>query len=373
MDIEPGLCSRQGSEVRLRSGPEVRKATPMEIFNVPIFENPPMLDVRAQEAFVRSHIVSAVSVPAEDEYQAEALFRRIVDHDDNFGWMLQFPVVVVFDESTLERKDWVIQMLLEAIEARSGLQGFDGADQSERLLRRLAFQCRQILWLRHGDFAEAFPFCCASGAEWSSAAFFEKFGPLPRCALLEPRIYLAGRQVTLTQEMLELLGVTHAVVNGDALDVLDGTSGGQGGRPNPFQERPADAEGVRYLKCDVPDHEFHEDLPQVLAAAARFLAAHAAAGGGAPLQGGRGGAGLVRLYGQSRSASVVCAYLVLMRQLSLTEAWQVLEETGIQLDQRLVWWEALRRLPAPAPALVDRGAAAAAPDAPASLLAPKAI
>jgi len=99
---------------------------------------------------------------------------------------------------------------------------------------------------------------------------------------------------------------------------------------------------VRYLKCDVPDVDSHEDLPQVLAAAARFMAAKS-----------QDGAGLVRLHGQSRSASVVCAYLVLMRQLSVDDAWRVFKDARIQVDERLVWWDALRQLPAPAPALTD--------------------
>lgn len=313
--------------------PWVREATALEIFNIPLFEIPPMLDVRALEQFGRSHIVCAVPVPAEDGPDALRLFQRILDHDHEWGWLLQFPVVVIYDEQTRERASWLVGALRSVIQVRAGLDGFEGADCAERLLRRLAFQCREILLLKHAEFAETFRCCCLDGLDWKGSSWFDRFGPLPRCALLRPRIYIAGRQVQLTQELLMTLGVTHAVVNADAWDAMDGTSGGGGTQP-PTSGRAVDVPGVHYLKCGVPEWEDDADVPHVLDGAARFLSACDA----------EGGVGLVRMHGQSCSLTVVCAFLVVARGLTVETSWQIIRKACIRADERLVWWGPLRKL-----------------------------
>uniref|UniRef100_A0A7S4V5H9 Uncharacterized protein n=1 Tax=Alexandrium monilatum TaxID=311494 RepID=A0A7S4V5H9_9DINO len=343
-DVAAVPSAKRAREV-VRGSVEVRAATALEVFNVPLFEVPPMLDVRSSAAYAREHVVCAVSTPAEDGLSTECLFQRILDHDDIWGWLLQFPVVVVYDGDSEDRASWLVDTLCGAITDRAAVRGFEGADNTERLLRRLAFQCQQILLLKHKDFSQAFGFACASGCDWTCADFFEQHGPLPRCALLQPRVYLAGRQVRPTAGMLQLLGVSRVAVNADAWDVMDGTSGGGG---NELQDRPEDAPGVLYLKCEVADRDDDPDILRVLQGAAQFLAAGAAIGG----------VGLVRLHGQSRSASVVCALVMLSRGLSVDAAWALFEEAGIRVDTRLVWWDALRRLPT-ARALEDAPAAAA--------------
>eukprot|EP00929_Paragymnodinium_shiwhaense_P017011 TRINITY_DN12586_c0_g1_i10.p2 TRINITY_DN12586_c0_g1~~TRINITY_DN12586_c0_g1_i10.p2 ORF type:complete len:140 (-),score=18.34 TRINITY_DN12586_c0_g1_i10:76-495(-) len=91
----------------------------------------------------------------------------------------------------------------------------------------------------------------------------------------------------------------------------------------------------RYLKCDVADVNEDSDLPTILEGAANFLAGCLT----------DGSAGLVRVHGQSRSASVVVALLRLTRQLSVDAAWEILLRSGIRLDGSLVWWNALREMP----------------------------
>jgi hypothetical protein len=295
-----------------------------------------MLDVRSSADFAHSHIVSALSVPAEDGLDAPRLFQRILDHDEEWGWQMQFPFVVVFDEATCERANWLVSELRAAISDRADAKDFEGADRPERLLRRLAFQCQQILLLRHSNFVSAFGSCCTDGNEWKAAAFFDKLGPLPRCGLLHPRIYVAGRQVMLSADLIATLGVTHAVVNADALDAMDGTSGG--GSQRPFTERAADVHGVRYLKCAISENQQDADevdMPRVFEGAAQFLAACSA----------EGGVGLVRMHGQSCSAGVVCAFLVSTWGLTVESAWRKVQEACIKVDERFVWWDALRRLP----------------------------
>jgi hypothetical protein len=315
------------------SKPSVHEATPLEVFNIPLFEIPPMLDVRSEQDFCNSHILCAVSVPCEDGLDKENLFRRILEHDDSWGWCLQFPFVIVYDEATSERAQWLLNVLTEAVVDRTDVEDFQGADRSEQLLRRLGFQCRSILLLSHDRFSESFDFCCTSGKEWKAASFFEGFGPLPRCALSQPRVFLAGRQVRLTQDLLKLLGVSHIVVNADYWDIVDGTSGG-GDHMKPFQDRHNDVAGMRYLKCEIPDREDHEDMMQVLQGTADFLQCCAA----------QGGVALICVQGQSRSAAVVCAYLMLSHSKSVQDAYATFQEAHIQIDPNLVWWNALRRL-----------------------------
>jgi len=172
------------------------------------------------------------------------------------------------------------------------------------------------------------------GGEWEAPAFFDKVGPLPRCAVLQPRIYLAGRQVQLTKELLNLLAATDVVVNADWLDRMHGTSGGNAGRP--CQDRHSDVEGVRYLKCDIPDCQDTAELPEILGGTAEFLQCCA----------NNGGVAVVYMHGQSRSAAVICAFLMASRNVPLDSAWQIFEETKIRIDPSLVWWDALRNFQA---------------------------
>ncbi|CAE8598445.1 unnamed protein product [Polarella glacialis] len=78
----------------------VREVGPLEVFNIPIYEVPPMLDVRRRDAFRHAHIVCAVSAPVEDGPEKAQLMQRILDHDCNYGWMLQHPFVIVHDDET---------------------------------------------------------------------------------------------------------------------------------------------------------------------------------------------------------------------------------------------------------------------------------
>lgn len=324
------------------SGPSVREATALEAFNAPLFEVPPMIDVRCAAEFLKSHVICAVSAPAEDGHDEQRLMQRILDHDDEWGWCLQHPFFLIYDEASRERANWLASVLRAAVSAQSEDTGAESASRGEQLLRRVAFQCRQILMLKHVDFAESFSYCCAEGSEFVAQALFDRVGALPRCAIAEPRIYLAGRQVKLSLELLNTLGVTHVVVNADAWDVMDSTSGGGTSGPN-FQDRPQDVPGVCYLKCEVSDRNNDPDLPKVLEGVARFLAGCTAAGG----------VSLVQIHGQSRSASALCAFLMLTQSLSPEDALQTLKDVGIQIDAHLVWWDALRQLPPLFAALED--------------------
>jgi len=313
-------------------GPQIREASAIEAYNVPLFEVPPMLDVRARSTFLQSHVVCAVSIPAEDGPNEAQLLQRILDHDEEWGWCLQHPFFVVYDTSTRSRAEWLAETLRKVVFQYSQLPEGSSKEESRsiQLLRRLARQCKQVLFLDQAAFESNFAFCCTGGDDFSaSTSFFDQVGPLPRCALPQPRIFLAGRQVFFKPALLSTLGVTHVVVNGDSWDVMDGTSGGG----SQF-DRPGDVEGIRYLKCDIPDRDDDPDLPQVLIGVAQFLAACAQ----------EGGVALVRLHGQSRSASAICAFVMLARQLSVQAAWRLVEEAGMRLDARLVWWEALGKI-----------------------------
>jgi len=114
---------------------------------------------------------------------------------------------------------------------------------------------------------------------------------------------------------------------------MDNTSGG-GGR-NGLSDRSSDVEGVRYLKCDVPDRDASPDLQAVLEGAVAFLEDCAA----------QNGAAVIRVHGQSRGASLACAFLMGARGLSAEAAWEDLRAAGIQgLDRSLLWWDALCNL-----------------------------
>lgn len=310
-------------------GPHIREASAIEAYNVPLFEVPPMLDVRSRDDFLKSHVLCAVSIPLEDGPDEIRLLQRILDHDDEWSWCLQHPFFIVYDEATRGRAEWLAGVLRKVALQHAGSEEVDAEDRGGQLLRRLARQCQQLLFLAHQEFEEHFAFCCVGGENFASIGLFQDLGPLPRCALLKPRVFLGGRQVWLTPKLMSFIGVTHVAVNGDAWDAMNGTSGGG----SQF-ERPVDVQGVRYLKCDVPDCEEDPDIPQVLAGVAQFLSTCAE----------EGGVSLVRIHGQSRSASAICAFLMLARRISVQVAWEAVQRAGVRLDERLVWWSALRSL-----------------------------
>jgi len=298
-----------------------------------------MLDVRPAEAYRAGHIVCAVSAPLEDGLDEARLLQRVVEHDEIWGWCLQHPFVVVYDEASSQRAQWLVGVLRRIVDG-----GNDGAERAPspatpgaRLLQRLSWQTRQVLLLRHADFFDQFGMCCSQGNGWDACAFFDELGPLPRCAAVHPRIFLAGRAVQLQEALLRRLGVTHLVVNADAWDVMDSTTGG--GSRYMFSDRLADVSGMRYLKCDIPDVDEDADILPVLAGAAQFLQECAA----------QGGVALVKVHGLSRSASVACAFLMQSRGLSPESALDSLKAAGLgSLDERIIWWEALRGLRASA-------------------------
>jgi len=342
--LEEGSVAAEGVRPQPSSSLIVREASPLEAYNTPLFEIPPMLDVRSSDAFSRSHIACAVSVPSSDGNDEQKLLQRIMEHDEEWGWCLQHPFFIISDDSTRARADWlagvlerVVSVLGTGDDDEPEATGRGPAGRGQQLLGRLARMCKQVLLLRHEDFESNFPFCCASGEGFEASRLFEDLGPLPRCASLQPRVYLAGRQVSLTSRLLGTLGVSHAVVNADAMDVMDGTSGGGSTAFANLVERPDDVQGVRYLKCDVHDRPDGPEIPQVLLGAAQFLAACAA----------EQGVSLVRLHGQSRSASAVCAWLVASQGLSVEASWRRLEvDAAIKLDRHLVWWDSLHSLAA---------------------------
>jgi hypothetical protein len=311
----------------------VRRATPLEVFNIPLFEIPPMMDVRSEGEFEKSHILCAVSVPLEDGPDVQRLCQRMHDHDEQFGWSFSGPLVIVHDASTFERASWLVD-IAQSVMSRAETHESDESYLEHSLLRRCCSSCQEVLVVSHQDFATPFDFCCKAGAAWHAATFFDGYGPLPRCASLHPRVFLAGRQVKYSKDMLELLGVTHVVVNADVWDVIDGTSGGGPTMQHPCNDRMEDVQDVSYLKCDIPDREDDQDLLQVLQGTAVFLQGCA----------NKGGTALVRMHGQSRSAAVMCAFLMLSRCVSVEVAWKQLCVARVQVDPCLMWWDALRRL-----------------------------
>lgn len=322
---KPRLSADAGAGADTGSSISVREASALEVFNIPLFETPPMLDVRSAADYEREHVVVAVSVPMEDGHERAQLLKRILDHDAEFGWCLQFPFVVVYDDSSRARADWLVGVLRETVSTEA--QNVEGSG----LLWRLCRQLQQILLLDHKEFACIFPACCAGGKKFSSDGFFDEIGAIPRCIWPWPRLLLAGRQVQLKDPLVRKLGITHAIVNADSMDVMDGTSGGR----SFLADRVQDVLGIKYLKCDVPDENDHPDFVPLLHHAVEFLRQCAACHGCA----------VIRVHGQSRGASIACAWLMAERNLSPEEAWQAVLAAGIKgLDPQLVWWLALRRL-----------------------------
>lgn len=306
-----------------------------------------MLDTRSISEYDRERIVCAVSTPMEDGEQKPKLLQRVLDHDEEWGWCLQHPFVLVYDGASKRHAQWIAEVLAEIVHSQGDSDDagepperrqrprLDG-DRGARLLWRLASQCRQVWMLRHADFSGLFPPCCVRAlphdAPFPAASFFDDLGPLPRCALACPRIFLGGRQVQLSTALLRRLCITHVVVNADSLDVIDGTSGGAGGGMSILNERVVDVAGIRYLKCAVPDRDEDADIPCVLEGAAQFLMDCAA----------QGGAALIKVHGMSRTASIVCAFLITSGGLSPERALEVVEAAGVRgLDHRLIWWSAL--------------------------------
>mmetsp|Transcript_3740 Transcript_3740/g.9541 ORF Transcript_3740/g.9541 Transcript_3740/m.9541 type:complete len:344 (-) Transcript_3740:108-1139(-) len=317
-------------------GPETRIGSAMEVFNIPLFEIPPVLDVRSAEDFRDSHIMCAVSLPLEEASDLEHTLHRIVNHSSQFGWDSFTTVTVVHNEKTSGRAEQFVQLLNAQICEQS--QRYSELQQDfsdvQRLLVRMRHMCKRLLLLSHDDFASTFPQCVIQGDVPFGEALelVEKLGPLPRCVMTYPRLYVAGRQVCITERLMRFLGTTHMVANADWDDVHHGTTGGRSS--DPLQERPADVSGVRYLKCDITDKGQDQDTIDVLRGAAEFLDDCQQ----------MDGVGLVSMHGQSRGTAVVCAYLIAIRGHSVSEAWAVIERSGMEVDTCKLWWSALQNL-----------------------------
>mmetsp|Transcript_56175 Transcript_56175/g.103943 ORF Transcript_56175/g.103943 Transcript_56175/m.103943 type:complete len:349 (-) Transcript_56175:86-1132(-) len=317
-------------------GPEVRTGKALEVFNIPLFEIPPVLDVRPTDEFRDSHIICAVSLPLEEASDLGNVLQRIVDHSNQFGWDSFSTVTVVHNEKTKERAERFVQLLHAQICQQSERYSDLQMDLSEvqRLVVKMSHMCKRILLLGHEDFELTFPQCVIHGDVPFGEAMrlIEELGPLPRCVMTCPRLYVAGRQVRITERLMRFLGTTHMVANADWADVHQGTTGGRSS--DPFQDRPVDVQGVRYLKCDIADAGSDEDAIEVLRGAADFLDGCE--------QGS--GVGLVSMHGQSRGTAVICAYLIAIKGHSVSEAWAVIENSMMAVDKHKLWWSALQHL-----------------------------
>jgi len=174
---------------------------------------------------------------------------------------------------------------------------------------QLAKQCNQI-WVLDGgytNFNVQYPFLCGN-------VKFADMEPTPHLVL--PGIFLGTRGFKIYPNVVNNLGITHLIV-----------------------AKGLDFSSVKHLcvlECNVEDSN-EQDMTSCFAACIGFISS-ALRSPGTKI--------LVQVYGRSRSASIIMAYLMTQKNMNLLEAFDYVHSKCNTIDKTQVWASQLTRFKA---------------------------
>jgi hypothetical protein len=339
-------------------------ATPAQVFNLPLFELFLVLDLRPEEAFRASHVVTAVSFPAPlvadvPEAAKLAALGGLLAEMALKGTLPDSVSSVVLcvdgtaacaahaewlDEALGRRRAEVLQLVPQGARGEEDADGegadtgagtgacttASGADAPQRkrtagpawvagrvdgFATRLFTLCECVLCIEYNVFAAAFPSLC--GPDLSVC----DMKPLP--LLATESIFLGGRAFDPSEEALRSLGITHVVTHDPQLQ--DGFAGFLGNKVLQGQAN------IEFLVCSVRD-DSAADMAACWATSIAFIDRAIA----------QGGRVLVHFYGRSRSSSIVMAWLVRRHHWSYDQALEYMRDAvTASIDASLTFPEQL--------------------------------
>jgi hypothetical protein len=310
-----------------RSPSLLREVGPDEVFNLPLYEHHLVIDLRPSQMYSQGHMATAVSFPRPPLECVEAdreiqLIEFVRSYVREFMRPENPSPILLYGDDTADTKfhaEWLAARLGAMQRERKTVATYAPEelatvsiedprfDYFEHFCLTIADHAKEIWILRcsYEEFAAKYGFLCGD-------VDFETMDPLPH--RISEHIFLGSRVIPLTKKALSTLGITHMIVS-------------------KHQELDwAELHDLSVLTCDVRDCN-SQAMMECWTASVQFIRE-------AELRGGRV---LVMLFGRSRSTSIVLAYLIMNRGLSLCEAWQVVHSKCWHLiDKSLAFEDQLR-------------------------------
>ena len=227
------------------------------------------------------------------------------------------PILLYGDDSQESKvhSEWLAQRLERIQKERKNVSKYEAPRKSvvsvedpqfnhfEHFCLTIADRAKEI-WIldcSYHEFESKYSFLCGN-------IDFNDMHPLPH--RITEHVFLGSRVIPLTREALTTIGITHMIVSKH--QKLDW---------NELQD-------LSILSCDVRDIN-SQDMQECWIASIKFIAEAEKCNGRV----------LVMLFGRSRSASVVLAYLAKAQRQSLDEAWTLLHSKCWHLIDRSLAFE----------------------------------
>ena len=226
------------------------------------------------------------------------------------------PILLYGDNSpeSAFQAEWLAQRLEAIQHERKSVSTYDPGESSvsvedprfnhfEQFCLTIADRAKEIWILEcsYQQFESEYGFLCGD-------IDFMDMNPLPH--RISKHIFLGSRVIPLTKQALATLGITHMIVSKHQ------------------QLEWSELQGISVLTCNVKDVN-SQAMIECWTASIRFITE-------AELSNGQV---LVMLFGRSRSTSIVLAYLIKARRLSLSEAWNVVHSKCWHLIDRTLAYE----------------------------------
>jgi len=327
--------------------PKLVYVPPWKIFNLPLFSNFLVVDLRPKSEFVRGHISSSVSIPPPPNPKETAnkdrvteMLRVLQQYLDEFGAPDHLEVISMVGPK--EHMQWfhraltmLVQMGPKALIPASTSNKSSTASAS---LPKLNISQRSIF-----QFAERIQKTCKQ--LWAIIggfkAFSQQFPPLcdtraggvghlrPTPCFVSKNIYLGSRIVNLDDPFLRDIGVQCAIVSrnfcvprGDLKLKNVTSSKGEPGWGNQFRNGY-----LTYLPVSAPDEPNRERWCRTWTASVNFI--HQS------LQSGKGI--IIQVHGRSMSASIACAWMIASEGLNPRDAVAKIASVSRKIDKKLVF------------------------------------
>jgi hypothetical protein len=264
----------------------IRKAEPVEVLNLSLFDAHIVVDVRSREEYDVGRLASSLSCPALPPPHTDALAAHLML---KFAEMLaaappeRYNVVVLvhgsgdlsaqFVHFLAARLQTALARSLQATPSAPSEAGNGQALEKESecgLPEQLYRSCEEIWLVEYEAFATAFPSLCRP-VKWDA------MHPTPR--FIAPELYLSSRG-SVYEEYWSDFGFTHFVTHA---------------HPKVTSEFPV---GLPCLCCDVPDRQ-DNDITSLMSAVAIYVCQAARVGGRV----------LLRVRGRTVSTACAAAYL----------------------------------------------------------------
>ena len=312
---------------QLKEGSILRKVTPEDLFNLPLYEHHLVIDTRSQEEYSQGHIATAVSYPSPDldcseEEKERSLVAFIKSYiKEYFRPENPSPIVVYGSEQPdcQLHAEWLATRLEMLQKDRRMIAKFDSQTKEDTYVEHpfnyfehfcltIADRAHEI-WILEGGynaFRSEYEFLCGK-------IEFNSMFPLPH--RISKNLFLGTRWMTLTKDCLSKLQITHMIVS--EYQKIDWN----------------ELEDISVLRCSVQDINSQNMFP-CWTACTEFISEAISA---------KSGRILVVLFGRSRSTSVVIAYLIKALKMNFDNAWQyVCSKCWHLIDRSLVYEDQLR-------------------------------